>query len=83
MLAPLILDSLMVALLFLLIGWASDAFRASMHGGPGGRTAEGFPGSLQSSRGFDPAPAGTYRHSGLRTLGTGEKACLGAASSWS
>jgi hypothetical protein len=40
MLAPLIFDSLTVALLFLLIGWASDAFRASMHDGPGDPNTE-------------------------------------------
>ena len=31
MLAPLIVDLLMGTLLLLLVGWATDAFRASMH----------------------------------------------------
>jgi hypothetical protein len=112
MLAPLIFDSLTVALLFLLLGWASDAFRASMHDGSGDRNTEGssegnrlsrsrplrpaagsdatwttrpvrrhsFSGRPQTSRGFDPEPAGACRHSGLRTLWPGDQADLRSAS---
>jgi hypothetical protein len=35
MLAPLIVDLLTGALLMLLLGWATDAFRAGMHDVPG------------------------------------------------
>ena len=35
MLAPLIVDLLTGTLLMLLVGWATDAFRASMHDVPG------------------------------------------------
>jgi hypothetical protein len=115
MLAPLIFDSLMVALLLLLVGWASDAFRASMHHGSGDQSTEGpaernrlsrlrqpqcahdpDPTSMtrpvrrhqpsgrpRTSCGFDPRPAGTCTHSGLRTVWTGDEADSRAASRWS
>jgi hypothetical protein len=98
MLAPLIVDLLMGTLLLLLVGWAIDTFRTSMHDVPGDVNPEApegwnrmsrpgrpftaqrpdakgttrpvgrhrLPGRPRTSYGFDPEPAGTCMHSGLR-----------------
>jgi hypothetical protein len=49
MLAPLIVDLLMGTLLLLLVGWATDAFRASMHDVPGDVNPEA-PGGLEPDK---------------------------------
>jgi hypothetical protein len=50
MLAPLISELLIVSLLFLLVGWASDALRASMHDSQGYLDSEGTTASKRMSR---------------------------------
>ena len=115
MLAPLIVDLLMGTLLLLLVGWAIDAFRASIHDVPGDVNPEapggwnrmsrlGRPSSAQqpdvtgtarpvgrhrlpgrpwTSYGFDPEPAGTCMHSGLRPARVANEADYSSASPWS
>jgi hypothetical protein len=50
MLAPLIFDMLFASLLLLLVGWASDALRASTHASPGYVHSEGPPARNRMSR---------------------------------
>jgi hypothetical protein len=50
MLASLIIELLITSLLFLLIGWISDIFRASRHEHPNYHSSEGTAGWNQMSR---------------------------------
>jgi hypothetical protein len=76
MLAPLIVDLLMGTLLLLLVGWATNAFRASMPDGPGDANPEALGGRNRMSRPRRPSitqhpdakgtvrPVRQHRHSG-------------------
>ena len=59
MLAPLIVDLLLGTLLLLLVGWATDAVRASMHDGPGDANPEAPGGWNRMNR---PRRPSTARH---------------------
>jgi hypothetical protein len=54
MLAPMIFELLIVSMLFLLVGWATDAVRASWHGSPSYLNSEGTIGWQQMSRPRNP-----------------------------
>ncbi|HKI18928.1 MAG TPA: hypothetical protein VKA15_13665 [Isosphaeraceae bacterium] len=57
MLAPLIIELLIVSLLFLLIGWFSDILHASTHDGPSYLNAQGTIGWNQIGRPRKPLPS--------------------------
>ena len=59
MLAPLIFELLVVALLMLLVGWVSDAARASAHDGQRNLDSAGPHGWNRMSRPWNPLPAGS------------------------